>query len=58
MEGEVAHTLIGVAPGASTVSRLNQSLAEQVENWRQRPLQPHRHILYLDGAPFDVRHGD
>jgi len=56
--GEVAQTLIGVAPSASTVSRLNQTLIEQFETWRQRPLQAHWRILYLDGVHFTVRHGD
>lgn len=56
--GEVAQTLIGVAPSSSTVSRLNQTLAEQFETWRQRPLQTHWRILYLDGVHFTVRHGD
>jgi putative transposase len=56
--GEVAQTLIGVAPSSSTVSRLNQTLTEQFETWRQRPLQAHYRILYLDGVHFTVRHGD
>jgi transposase-like protein len=29
--GEVAKTLLGVAPSASTISRLNQSLSHQFE---------------------------
>ena len=32
--GEVAQTLMGVAPSASTISRLNQSLTQQFETWR------------------------
>jgi transposase-like protein len=55
--GEVAQTLMGVAPSASTVSRLNQSLTEQYEAWRERPLLAHYRILYLDGVHFTVRHG-
>ncbi len=35
--GEVAQTLMGVAPSASTISRLNQTLTHQFEAWRQRP---------------------
>lgn len=54
--GEVAQTLLGVAPSSSTVSRLNQTLTEQFETWRQRPLQAHWRILYLDGVHFTVRH--
>jgi putative transposase len=56
--GEVAKTLMGVAPSASTISRLNQSLTQQFDIWRQRPLQEHWRILYLDGVHFSVRHGD
>ena len=56
--GEVANTLMGVAPSASTISRLNQSLSQQFEEWRQRPLHEHWRILYLDGVHFSIRHGD
>jgi transposase-like protein len=56
--GEVAETLTGVAPSASTVSRLNQTLTQQFETWRERPLEEHWRILYLDGVYFTVRHGD
>ena len=56
--GEVAQTLMGVAPSASTISRLNQTLAQQFEAWRDRPLQEHWRILYLDGIHFSIRHGD
>jgi putative transposase len=56
--GEVAQTLMGVAPSASAVSRLNQSLIEQFEAWRERPLLTHYRILYLDGIHFTVRHGE
>ncbi len=56
--GEVAQTLLGVTPSASTISRLNQTLTQQFETWRQRPLQEHWRILYLDGIHFSIRHGD
>jgi putative transposase len=56
--GEVAQTLLGVAPSASTISRLNQTLALQFEAWRERSLQEHWRILYLDGVHFTIRHGD
>src|SRR5579859_3115939 len=56
--GEVAQTLMGVAPSASTISRLNQSLTQQFEDWRQRRLQAHWRVLYLDGVHFSIRHGD
>src|SRR5437870_6452043 len=56
--GEVAQTLMGVAPSASTISRLNQTLTQQFEAWRARPLQGHWRVLYLDGIHFSIRHGD
>ena len=56
--GEVAQTLLGVAPSASAISRLNQDLEQQFTAWRQRPLQERWRILYLDGIHFEVRHGD
>ncbi len=55
--GNVAEKLMGVAPSASAVSRLNQTLTEQYEAWRERPLFAHYRILYLDGIHFTVRHG-
>jgi putative transposase len=55
--GEIAATLTGVAPSASAVSRLNQTLTEQYEAWRERPLLTHYRIIYLDGIHFTVRHG-
>jgi putative transposase len=55
--GEVAQTLMGVTPSASTVSRLNQSLTQQFEAWRERPLQAHWRVVYLDGIHFKIRHG-
>jgi putative transposase len=55
--GEVAQTLTGVAPSASAVSRLNQTLTEQYDVWRERSLQAHYRVVYLDGIHFTVRHG-
>jgi putative transposase len=56
--GKVAQTLMGVAPSASAVSRLNQTLTEQFEAWRERPLLTHYRVLYLDGIHLTVRHGE
>jgi putative transposase len=56
--GEVAQTLMSVTPSASTISRLNQTLTQQFDAWRERPLQEHWRILYLDGVHFSIRHGD
>ncbi len=55
--GKVAEKLLGVAPSASAVSRLNQTLTEQYEAWRVRPLLAHYRIVYLDGIHFTLRHG-
>jgi putative transposase len=55
--GKVAETLTGVAPSSSAVSRLNHTLTEQFDAWRERSLLPHYRILYLDGIHFTVRHG-
>src|SRR2546428_1505834 len=56
--GEVAQTLMDGAPSASTISRLNQTLTQQFEAWRERSLQAHWRIVYLDGIHFSIRHGD
>lgn len=42
----------------STISRLNQSLTQPFEAWRQRRLPSHWRVLYLDGVHFSIRHGD
>jgi putative transposase len=55
--GKVAEKLMGAAPSASAVSRLNQTLTEPYEAWRERALLTHYRILYLDGIHFTVRHG-
>lgn len=55
--GAVTKTLLGAAPSASTISRLNQTLSEQFEAWRERRLQSHYRIVYLDGIHFRIRHG-
>ncbi len=55
--GKVAEKLLGVAPSASAVSRLNYALTEQYEAWRERRLLAHYRIIYLDGIHFTVRHG-
>ncbi len=55
--GKVAEKLLGVAPSASAVSRLNHALTEQYQAWRERRLLAHSRIMYLDGMHFTVRHG-
>src|SRR5260221_13682287 len=57
--GEVAHTLMAVAPSASTISRLNQTLTHQCEAWRQRPLQARlTYPVRRTVVHFSIRHGD
>jgi putative transposase len=56
--GEVTQTLMGIAPSASPISRLNQTLTEQFQAWRERHVQEHWRLLYLDGVHFNLRHGD
>lgn len=56
--GAVAQRLMGVTPSASAVSWLNQTLTQQFEAWRERPLQGHWRVLYLDGIHFKIRHGE
>ena len=56
--GKVAEKLMGAAPSASAVSRLNQTLTEQYEAWRERPLLAHYRIVYEGLAfisPFGMR---
>ena len=33
-------------------------MTHQFEVWRQRSLQAHWRVLYLDGVHFSIRHGD
>jgi transposase-like protein len=56
--GDVAQTLMGVTPSASAISRLNRDLEQQFMTWRERWLQEHWRVLYLDGVHFSIRHGD
>jgi transposase-like protein len=37
---------------------LNQTLTQQFDAWRERPLQEHWRIVYLDGVHFSIRHGE
>jgi len=56
--GNVAKTLLGIPPSSSSVSRLNQSLTEPYEVWRERALPSQYRVMSLDGVYFTVRHGD
>jgi len=49
---------MGVEPSARAISRLNHSLTQQYDTWRERSLQTHWRVLYLDGVHFSIRHGE
>jgi putative transposase len=55
--GQIAQTLMGVAPSKSAVSRLNADLSDQLEEWHKRKLASQWQIIYLDGVYYKVRHG-
>jgi len=52
--GRVTAPLLGMAPSASTVSRLAHGLEGECEAWRQRPLQAHYRVAYADGVYFPI----
>jgi putative transposase len=52
----VTQPLLEVAPSASTVSRIAQSLDAEWQAWRTRPLESHYLVLYLDGVYFPILH--
>jgi transposase-like protein len=52
----VTEKLMGVSPSASTVSRLAHNLEAECEGWRNRPLQAHYPVIYLDGVYFPIVH--
>jgi putative transposase len=56
--GQITKTLTGAALSDSAVSRLSQSLTEEYESWRKRPLAAHYQIIYLDAVYFSIRYGD
>lgn len=56
--GEVAQTLMGVAPSSSAVSRMTADLSRQFEEWRSRELAGEWLAIWLDGVYFRVRHGE
>lgn len=56
--GEVAQTLLGVAPSKSAVSRMNADLTRQFEEWRKRELAAQWLAIWPRGVYFQVRHGE
>lgn len=56
--GPVMEPLLGVSPSASAVSRLAHDLEGECAAWRERPLQRHYRVIYLDGVYFPILHDE
>jgi putative transposase len=54
----ITQPLLDAAPSASTVSRIAQGLETDWQTWRNRPLEAHYLVLYIDGVYFPVLHGE
>ncbi len=54
--GPVIEPLLGRSPSASAVSRLAHDLEGECAAWRERPLQAHYRVIYLDGVYFPILH--
>jgi len=46
---DITQALWGTRVSPTTVSELNQKIAVQIEEWRNRPLRGHHPYVYLDG---------
>ena len=46
---DITEALWGTRVSPSTVSRLNQKIYEQIESWRNKPIEGSHPYLYLDG---------
>lgn len=53
--GEITEKIYGQHYSCSAVSSFNQQLKEQLEEWRQRPLQARYPVLYIDAIHVKVR---
>jgi transposase-like protein len=56
--GEVVETLTGVKPSPSAVSRVHQTLQDEFDAWKQRPLLAHYLYVFADGTYFTVIYDD
>jgi putative transposase len=56
--GEVVELLVEESPSAATVSRVFQSLRQECEAWRKRPLDSCYLYIHLDGVYFSVGYDD
>lgn len=52
--GEVTELLVQDSPSAATVCRVFQSLREECDAWRRRPLDDRYLYVYLDGVYFTI----
>lgn len=48
--------IYGVEISAGKISQITDTVLPEIEEWRNRPLQPFYAILYLDAIHFKVRH--
>lgn len=46
---DITEALWGTKVSSGTVSKLNQKIYKQIENWRQRPIEGEHSYVYLDG---------
>lgn len=53
--GEITEKIYGQHYSCSAVSSFNQQLKEQLDEWRQRPLQARYPVLYIDAIHVKVR---
>lgn len=53
--GEITEKIYGNHYSSSAVSNFNQELADQLDQWRQRPLQVRYPVLYIDAIHAKVR---
>ena len=56
--GEVVETLTGVKPSPSAVSSVHQTLQDEFDAWKQRPLLAHYLYVFADGTYFTVIYDD
>jgi transposase-like protein len=53
--GEVLEILYGTKLSASTISRMAEVGAEEVERWKRRPLEERYVVIFLDATYFSLR---
>jgi len=53
--GEIIQKIYGKNYNANQISSINKSLYEEMENWRNRPLEKHYSVLYIDAIQVKLR---